>query len=124
MTSFRVRDTCRLAVLLLFALMVGGGCELENVAEAEAEYPCLEAGPEVGNRALQDDPTYLWTIDDEYAALAREIPGGFGGLFLNVYEGRGMPNRTNIYLLDLSQATAAFEALGGTSATHHAQRHH
>lgn len=71
------------------------------------------AGPPGGQPRRRGRPDYFWTIDDEYAALAREVPGGFGGLFWGEYEGRGEPGRLNFHLVDLSKEQAAIEALDG-----------
>jgi hypothetical protein len=65
-------------------------------------------------------PRAPWTTDDEFAARAREVPGGFGGLFVGVHRGRGEPDKVNFYLQDLSRASEAITALGGTEGRYHA----
>ena len=74
------------------------------------DFACLNPGPDIGDRQAQVSGGY-WNMDDEYAAIAREIPGGFGGLFLNQYQGRGVQNKYNIYLVQPGQSEAAVAAL-------------
>jgi len=50
-------------------------------------------------------PGPAWTIRDEFAAMAKRVPGGFGGLF---FDGDGV---LNVVLRDLHQADAARAAL-------------
>lgn len=75
-----------------------------------SQFACLQPGPEIGDRQAQVAGGY-WSIDDEYAAIAREIPGGFGGLFLGQFQGRGVQGKYNIYLVHTGQGDAAVAAI-------------
>nr|NIP80157.1 hypothetical protein [Gemmatimonadota bacterium]NIQ55082.1 hypothetical protein [Gemmatimonadota bacterium]NIU75267.1 hypothetical protein [Gammaproteobacteria bacterium]NIX45073.1 hypothetical protein [Gemmatimonadota bacterium]NIY09313.1 hypothetical protein [Gemmatimonadota bacterium] len=113
----QLRRSCGSCVLLVAALVAAACGARPTEPEDPDDYPCMAPDDDVGNRDLQDDPDYFWSVDDEYAALAREVPGGFGGMFEGEYRGRGEPGKTNFYLLDLSLAAEATTALGGTVAT-------
>ncbi len=64
-------------------------------------------GPSIAQARLDSvppRPTEPRTVDDEWAAIARQVPGGWGGLFLE----NQIPT---IYLVDPSKREEAIEAL-------------
>ncbi len=105
----------RLPALLVLALAAAAAAcrPVLDADPATADYPCLQPSDSVGNRALMP-PGYYWTIDDQYAEMARTIPGGFGGMWYGTVDGRGKPGGLNFYLKDLSKATEAAAALGSS----------
>ena len=54
--------------------------------------------------SVPPQPTELVTVDDRWAAIAREVPGGWGGFFLD----GGVPT---IYLVEPDLRTEAIDAL-------------
>ena len=88
----------------LLTIVVGAACSDTTgpgLCDPDGPGPSIE-----GSRAasLPPVPTTHRTIDDRWAAIARDVPGGWGGLF---FEG-ALPI---VYLVDPSQRTAALDAL-------------
>lgn len=100
-----MRATTAPIVTLALTAWAAAAAACAGPADPSADYPCLSPGPEVGNRELHTGP--VWTPNDASAALAREVPGGFGGMFRDLDVKGGMV----FYLLDLSQEDAAIRAL-------------
>jgi hypothetical protein len=89
-------------VLLLFPFLACSDAtevpEVQRCGEARSLDPSLRLPPVTGTL----------TIDDQWAAIARQVPGGWGGIFL--INGRG-----TMYLVhpeQLKDAIAALTALG------------
>ncbi len=85
-------------------------CQDPTGYELYGDYPCLSADPWMGSEAKREAGGF-WSINDEFAMLAREVPGGFGGLFYNTHPDSDRMGRLTIYLTDPSKKEAAFAAL-------------
>lgn len=82
----------------LMFLLLAGACMDEPTSP--------NAPPDASRLAsARSNPAAIITIDDAFARLADEVPGGFGGFFTS------QDGRLSIYLVDVSQRDAAIAAL-------------
>lgn len=91
-------------VSTLLTIVVGAACSDTTgptLCDPDGPGPSIE-GPRADS--LPPAPTDYRTPDDEWAVIARDVPGGWGGFFFE----NSWPT---IYLVDPSQRTAAVDAL-------------
>lgn len=94
--------TCVCGTALTMAVAAGCSDTTGPLAcDPEAPGPSISGARRDSLPPLPDPPL---TIDDEWAAIARQVPGGWGGFFLE----NGQPT---VYLVDPSERSAALAAL-------------
>jgi hypothetical protein len=102
-------DTKATIVTLLAGLAVLAGCSDDTPSPVAPEATHSQVESEEHSLLAVDKGVFpdgrVQSIDDEFARLAREIPGGFGGWFLDA------GGNLNIYLTNPTQRAAAVSAL-------------
>jgi aminoglycoside 6'-N-acetyltransferase I len=96
----RTMTNGRVGCFLVFLAATAVGC-VHAPAPASTDYPCLTPGPEW-------DGSLWWQ-------RVRAYPGGFGGWFRGRMDGRGKPDKMNVYFLDPKRGIKSLHADHPTS---------